>query len=76
MGKLSFWILCFGAMLAIATSACARGTYHHSEPYVEHPDPHKTHSWAPVIVYSPEHHHYHKTYHPHWPETRVLEIGN
>ncbi len=64
MGKLSFWILCFGAMLAIATSACARGTYHHSEPYVEHPDPHKTHSWAPVVVYSPEHHHYHKTYHP------------
>jgi hypothetical protein len=65
MGKLSFWILCFGAMLAIATSACARGTYHHSEPYVEHPDKHKFHSWAPVIVYSPEHGHYHKTYHPH-----------
>jgi hypothetical protein len=76
MGKLSLSILCFGATLAIATSAFARGTYHHSEPYVEHPDPHKTHSWPPVIVYSPEHGHFHKTYHPHWPETRVLEIGN
>ena len=76
MGKLLLSMLCFGSALAIATSAYARGTYHHSEPYVEHPDRHKTHSWAPVIVYSPEHGHYHKTYHPHWPETRVLEIGN
>jgi len=47
------------------TPAAARGTYHHSEPYVVHPDKHKTHSWAPVIVYSPEHHHYHLTYHLH-----------
>jgi hypothetical protein len=41
------------------------GTYHHPEPYVVHPDKHKTHSWAPVIVYSSEHGHYHLTYHPH-----------
>jgi hypothetical protein len=66
MGKLSLSILlCFGAAFAIATSVCAKGgTDHHPEPYVEHPDRHKTHSWAPVIVYSPEHHHYHKTFHP------------
>ena len=76
MGKLSLSILWFGVALGVSTSAYAPGTYHRSEPYVEHPDRHKTHSWAPVIVYSPEHHHYHKTYHPHWPETRVLEIGN
>jgi hypothetical protein len=65
VGKLSLSILCIGAALAVAPSAHARGTYHHSEPYVVHPDRHKTHSWAPVIVYSPEHHHYHLTYHPH-----------
>jgi hypothetical protein len=65
MSKLSLWILFSGVALSIATSAYARGTYHHSEPYVEHPDKHKTHNWAPVIVYSPEHQHYHKTYHPH-----------
>jgi hypothetical protein len=53
MGKLS--LLCAAAGFAIATSAYARGgTYHHPEPYVVHPDRHKTHSWAPVIVYSPE----------------------
>lgn len=61
MGKLSPSILCFGAVLVIATSAFARGTYHHSEPYVEHPGRHKTQCWASVIVYSAEHHHYHKT---------------
>lgn len=65
MGKLSLWILCFCAALAIATSAHARGTYHHAEPYFVHPDPHKTHSWTPVVVYSQEHGHYHLTYHPH-----------
>jgi hypothetical protein len=64
MGKLLLSMLCFGSALAIATSAYARGTYHHSEPYVEHPDRHKTHCWASVIVYSPEHHHYHKTCDP------------
>jgi hypothetical protein len=31
---------------------------------VVHPDKPKTHRWAPVIVYSPEHHHYHLTYPP------------
>ena len=65
MGKLSLSTLCIAALLAAATDASARGTYHHSEPYAVHPDAHKTHSWAPVIVYSPEHHHYHLTYHPH-----------
>ena len=64
MGKLSVLLLCLGAALAIATSADARGTYHHSEPYVVHPDKHKSHNWAPVKVYSPAHHHYHLTYHP------------
>lgn len=65
MGKLSLSLLCAAAGFAIATSAYARGgTYHHPEPYVVHPDKHKTHSWAPVIAYSPEHGHYHLTYHP------------
>jgi hypothetical protein len=65
MGKVSLSALCAAAALAIAASAYAKGgTYHHAEPYVEHPDRHKTHSWAPVIVYSSVHHHYHKTYHP------------
>jgi hypothetical protein len=63
--KVSITLLCAAGALAIATSANAKGgTYHHQEPYVEHPDKHKTHSWAPVIVYSPAHGHYHKTYHP------------
>ena len=43
---------------------------------VEHPDRHKTHSWAPVIVYSPEHGHYHKTYHPSATDTRIFPVGN
>ena len=65
MGKLSPLVLCVATGVAIATSACARGgTYHHPEPYVVHPDRHKTHSWAPVKEYSPEHGHYHLTYHP------------
>ena len=64
MRKLSLGMLCIGMALAIATSAYARGTYHHSEPYVVHPDKHKTHSWAPVKVYSAAHGHYHLTYHP------------
>jgi hypothetical protein len=76
MGKLSLSILCLGATLAVATGAYAHGAYHHREAYVEHPDRHKTHSWAPVIVYSPEHGHYHKTYHPSAADTRVFEIGN
>jgi hypothetical protein len=62
MSKPLLWVLCAAAALA---SAHARGTYHHSEPYVEHPDKHKGDSWAPVIVYSPEHHHYHKTHRSH-----------
>ena len=42
MGKLSLWMLCFCAALAIATSAYAKGgTYHHPEPYVVHPDAHR-----------------------------------
>ena len=66
VGKPSLSLLCIGAALAVATGAYAKGgTYHHPEPYVVHPDKHKTHSWAPVIVYSPEHHHDHQTYHPH-----------
>jgi hypothetical protein len=76
MGKLSLSILWFGAALAVASSAYARGTYHRSEPYVQHPDRHKTHSWAPVIVYSPEHGHYHKTYHPSAADTRIYRTGN
>ena len=57
-----------GLMLVAGQTAMARGTYHHPETYVEHPDRHKTHSWAPIIVYSPTHGHYHKTYHPDQPE--------
>jgi hypothetical protein len=57
-------IMCVGVVLAIAPAVHAAGTYHHPEPYVVHPDRHKTHSWAPVIVYSPKHGHYHLTYHP------------
>ena len=58
-------VLCAATVLAIATSAYARGgTYHHPEPYVVHPDKHKSHSWAPVKVCSAAHGHYHLTYHP------------
>jgi hypothetical protein len=65
MRKLSLGLLCVGMALTISGSANARGgTYHHSEPYVVHPDPHKTHRQPPVVQYSPEHHHYHLTYHP------------
>ena len=60
----SLSIMCVGVVLAIAPAAHAGGTYHHPEPYVVHPDRHKTHSWAPVIVYSPKHGHYHLTYPP------------
>jgi len=67
-GKVSLSILCFGAALAIATSAYAKGgAYHHSEPHPVYPDRHKTDSWAPVVVYPPQHRHYHRpTYHPHY----------
>jgi len=65
VGNLSLSLLCIGAALVVTTSAYARGTYHHSEPYVVHSERHKAHNWAPVIVYSLEHHHYHLTYHPH-----------
>jgi len=41
MSKLSLSVLCATTVLAIATSANARGTYHHPEPYVEHSDKHK-----------------------------------
>jgi hypothetical protein len=65
MGRLSLSMLCFAAALVVATSGHAKGgTYHHSDPYFVHPDPHKTHSYAPVVVYSAQHHHYHLTYHP------------
>ncbi len=73
MGKLWLGMLCFGMTLGmalglalgLAASANARGTYHHSEPYYVQPDPHRTHGWAPVVGYSPEHGHYHLTHHPH-----------
>jgi hypothetical protein len=57
-----FLAICF--MVVAGQTAIARGTYHHAEPYAVHPDRHKTHSWAPVIVYSLAHGHYHLTYHP------------
>jgi hypothetical protein len=66
MGKLSSWFLCIGIATAIATTAFARGgTYNRAEPVFIPPDKHKTHHRAPVVVYSPEHQHYHLTYHPH-----------
>jgi hypothetical protein len=66
--RLFLAIVCF--MVIVGHTAMARGTYHRSEPYVDHTstDKHKTHSWAPVIVYSPAHGHYHKTYHPDQPD--------
>jgi hypothetical protein len=60
--------LAIACLIVAGHTAMARGTYHRSEPYVEHPDKHKTHSWAPVIVYSSAHGHYHKTYHPDQPD--------
>jgi hypothetical protein len=57
MGKLPLLMLGSAVALSIAASAYARGgTYHNREPYVEHSCGHKT----GVIVYSAEHHHYHK----------------
>ncbi len=65
MRKLSLWMLCIGMGLAIATSAHARGgSYHHHDPVFIPADKHKTHQRAPVVLYSPDHHHYHLTYHP------------
>jgi hypothetical protein len=51
-------------MVVAGQPALARGTYHHPQSYVVHPDPHRTHGWDPVMVYSPAHGHYHLTYHP------------
>jgi hypothetical protein len=72
MGRLSLSILCFGAALAVVTSAYAKGgAYTHSEPHPVYPDRHKTDGWAPVIVYPPTHRHYRPsyyyrpTYYPH-----------
>ena len=63
--KLWLWVLCVGMALTISGGADARGgTYHPPEPYFIHPDQHKTHQRAPVAQYSPEHRHYHLTYHP------------
>ena len=65
MRKLSLVVGCIGMALVMADNAHARGnTASHSGPYVVHRDKHKTHSWAPVRVYSAAHHHYHLTYHP------------
>ena len=65
MRKLSLGILCIGMALAIATNAWARGgTYQHHEPVFIPADKHKAHRYAPVVRYSPEHGHYHLTYHP------------
>jgi hypothetical protein len=64
MRKLSTWLLCISMAAAIAPSAYARGTYNRSEPVFIPPDKHKTHHRAPVVVYSPQHGHYHLTYHP------------
>ena len=66
MGELSSWLLCISMVIAVAPDAYARGgTYNRSEPVFIPPDKHKTHHWAPFVVYSPEHRHYHLTYHPH-----------
>jgi hypothetical protein len=64
MGKLLMSALCAATAL-VAAGADARGTYHHAEPYVEHPGIPKPRGWVRrVIVYSPEHHHYHLRYDP------------
>jgi hypothetical protein len=61
MGKLPLLMLGSAVALSMAASAYARGgTYHNREPYVVHYGGHKTHSGVPVVVYSAEHHHYHK----------------
>jgi hypothetical protein len=63
--KLLLWVLCVGVALVLSPSAHARGgTYHHKDPVFIPPDKHKTHRHVPVVQYSPEHRHYHLTYHP------------
>jgi hypothetical protein len=64
MRKILSWLLCISIAVASATSASARGSYHRAEPVFIPPDKHKTHHRAPVVEYSPEHVHYHLTYHP------------
>jgi hypothetical protein len=65
MRKLPLFMLCIGVALVFATDAHAKGgSYRHPDPYFTHADKHKTHRNAPVVRYSPEHHHYHLTYHP------------
>jgi hypothetical protein len=65
MRELAISIICISAALAVATNAYARGgTYGRAEPVFIPADKHKTHHRAPVVVYSPEHAHYHLTYHP------------
>jgi hypothetical protein len=60
MGKLPLLMLGSAVALTMSVTAYARGgTYHNREPYVEHSCGHITHSAVPV-VYSAEHHHYHK----------------
>jgi hypothetical protein len=65
MGKLPLLMLGTVVALSIAASACARGgTYHHPEAHVVHAGGHKIQGGVSVIVYSAEHHHYHKIYEP------------
>jgi hypothetical protein len=65
MRKVLSWLLCISIAVASATSTYARGgTYNRAEPVFIPPDKHKTHRRAPVVVFSPEHVHYHLIYHP------------
>jgi hypothetical protein len=65
MGRLLLRALCAAVMLTAATVADARGTYHHAEPYVEHSGtPKPRGAVRRVIVYSPDHNHYHLRYDP------------
>jgi hypothetical protein len=65
MFKLSLVVACISMALMVAESAHARGnTSPRSDPYVQHPDKHKTHSGKPVRIWSSAHGHYHVTYHP------------
>jgi hypothetical protein len=66
MGKLSLSILCFGAALAIASGAHAKGSavVFHMEAdhakFVATAPPQR----AVIIQWSPRHHHYHHIYVP------------
>jgi hypothetical protein len=66
MGKLSLSMLCFGAALAIASSAYAKGSavvFHMEADHAKFV-PTAPLQRAVIIKWSPQHHHYHRIYLP------------